>query len=128
MTHPSTTTTNVTPLFDLGDLATVTPLRISEAPEPEGRASIQDRFDSFHAENPWVFQALEELTRDLVARGHKRVGMKMLFEVVRWHHARATVGDTFRCNNDWTSRYARLLIAAHPEWEHVFETRRLRAA
>lgn len=92
--------------------------------------TIQDRFESFHASNAWVYEALEQMTADLVARGRRRVGMKMLVEVIRWNYARQTVDPAsgFRLNNDYTSRYARLLIDAHPTWADVFETRELRAA
>lgn len=91
--------------------------------------TIGQRFDRFHADNPWVLQALEQLTEDWLARGHRRVGVKQMFEVIRWQYGRQTSGDQgFRCNNDFTSRYARLLIERHPEWVDAIETRRLRAA
>ncbi len=90
--------------------------------------SIQERFEAFHDANPWVCRALEQLTADLVGRGRRRIGIKSLFEVLRWHYNRATEGDDFRLNNSYTSRYARLLIDRHPEWADVFETRELRAA
>lgn len=91
--------------------------------------SIAERFELFHANNPWVFEALEALTADWLARGHRRVGVKQMFEVIRWQYGRETSGDQgFRCNNDFTSRYARLLIERHPEWDDAIETRRLRAA
>lgn len=92
--------------------------------------TIQDRFQSFHDQNGWVYLALEQMTADLVRRGRRRVGMKMLVEVIRWNYARQTSDPSsgFKLNNDYTSRYARLLIEAHPDWAGVFETRELRAA
>lgn len=97
---------------------------------PAVGVTIQDRFDSFHDANGWVFRALEQLTTDLVRRGRRRVGMKMLVEVIRWNYSRQTTdaASTFKLNNDYTSRYARLLVDAHPEWADVFETRELRAS
>jgi hypothetical protein len=88
-------------------------------------ATISERFDSFHRQNPWVYQALEELTRDEFARGNRRIGIAMLFEVLRWHYGRRTEGDQFRLNNNLRSRYARLLMHNHPEWGEVFTTRHL---
>lgn len=108
-------------LFTVHELAPVVPLRPN--------LTIAERFELFHAANPWVFDALEKLTADLVAKGQKKVGMKMLFEVVRWQYARATQSaDGFKINNSLTSHYARELLRQHPEWSGVFETRRLRAA
>jgi hypothetical protein len=89
--------------------------------------TIQQRFESFDSLNPWVYEALCRLTADWLARGHTRIGLKMLTEVLRWQYGRATIGDTFRLNNNFTSRYARKMLAAHPDWEGVFEVRELRA-
>ena len=96
--------------------------------EPDPDLTIAERFDQFHALNPWVLQALEALVSGWLARGHKRVGIKAAFEVIRWNYGMTTTDEPFRCNNDFTSRYARLLIERHPEWEAAIETRRLRAA
>lgn len=90
--------------------------------------SIQGRFTAFHALNPWVLRELERLTADCVANGFSRVGIGMLFELLRYRYGVATRGDTFRLNNTWRSRYVRLLLQRHPEWEPLFELRALRAA
>ncbi len=87
--------------------------------------SIQEKFEAFHRNNPWVYQALRELTADLVQRGVRKIGMKMLFEVLRWQVARTTTDTDFKLNNIYTSRYARLLDAEFPG---VFELRELKAA
>lgn len=51
----------------------------------------------------------------------------MLTEVLRWHHGRATVGDEFKLNNNFRSRYVRLMIARHPEWASAFTLRELKS-
>lgn len=92
-------------------------------------ATIDERFRDFHTQNAWVYTALEAMTIEMLAAGQRRVGMKMLVEVLRWRYFRQTFDPSspFRLNNDYTSRYARLLIAAHPDWAGVFETRELRS-
>jgi hypothetical protein len=90
--------------------------------------SIQQRFEEFNALNPWALRHLEALTEDCVAKGFGRVGIGMLFELLRWRYGQATRGDAFRLNNNFRSRYVRLLIDRHPEWAPLFETRALRAA
>lgn len=99
-------------------------------PEPlDPEATIGERFEAFHAANPWVYETLEKLTADWIARGKTRIGMKMLVEVLRWQYGRTTTDSTpFKLNNNYTSRYARQLIAEHPEWAGAFETRALVAA
>ena len=91
-------------------------------------ATIQDRFESFHNLNPWVLDALEQLTADYVQRGRRRLGIKMLVEVLRWQYGRATTGDEFKLNNNYSSRYVRLILERHPEWSDIFATRELLSA
>ena len=97
-------------------------------PQAVDGESIQQRFESFHALNPWVLRQLERMTADCAERGFGHIGIGMLFELLRYRYGAATRGDAFRLNNDYRSRYARLLIEEHPEWTHLFEVRALRAA
>lgn len=90
--------------------------------------TIQDRFESFNALNPWVLESFERMTADYLSRGHARIGIGMLTEVLRWHYSRQTAGDAFKINNDYRSRYVRLLIERHPEWADAFQCRTLKAA
>jgi hypothetical protein len=90
-------------------------------------ATIQERFESFHQQNPWVLVALERLARQWLDNGHSRVGAKMLTERLRWEYGVRTRGDAFRLNNSYTSRFVRLMIQRHPEWAKAFETRTLRS-
>lgn len=104
------------------------PTLIDMAPlVPAQGATIQARFEWFHANNAWVYRSLERMAADWLDRGHTHVGMKMLTEVLRYQYGR-TIGDRFKLNNSYTSRYVRLLIERHPEWADAFETRTLRAA
>ncbi|MET8326269.1 hypothetical protein [Streptomyces sp. NPDC005181] len=99
-----------------------------QQPDIHPGQSIQQRFEAFHALNPWVLRHLEALTTDCVAKGFKRVGIGMLFELLRWRYGEATSGDVFRLNNNFRSRYVRLLIERNAQWAPLFETRALRAA
>lgn len=103
------------------------PFGEEDEPAPVGR--IQARFEEFHRKNPHVYEILEELAAEWLA-GHQAVGVKMLWEVLRWRLGVRTDVDEaeYRLCNDYTSRYARLLIAKHPEWADRIHTRQLRAA
>lgn len=94
-------------------------------PDPNQFATLDERFDAFHQANPWVADRLEQMTDQLVANGARKVGIGMLFEVMRWQSYLRTTGDDFKLNNSYRSRYARLLIDRRPEWVHLFELRRL---
>lgn len=91
--------------------------------------SIQSRFEQFCALNSWVLEALESLARSYQRRGWKHIGIGHLFEVVRYEHSRQTnSADGFKLNNDFRSRYVRLIQQLRPELADLFETRELRAA
>ena len=94
--------------------------------EPE--ATIQQRFEAFDQANPWVRQALTDLAMQAKRDGRTRIGMKHLVEVVRWNYGRRTSGTEFRFDNRYTSRFARAIVADHPDLADLFELRRLRAA
>lgn len=92
--------------------------------------TIQQAFMRFHEANPWVAAELRRMALDLVAQGHQRVGIGMLFEVLRWRFMRGTddPGSTFKLNNNYRSRYARMLELTTPELAGRFETRALHTA
>ena len=90
--------------------------------------SHEEEFQAFHAENPHVYQALEERALQLRRSGITRWGIKALWEVVRYELALRTSSSarSFRLNNNYTSHYARLLMYNRPELDGFFETRERR--
>lgn len=101
-----------------------------EVPAAEQPLTIQEQFLAFHAANSWVYDELVRLARELHARGRRHIGMKLLVENVRFSYYRQTTdpNSEFRVNNNYTSRYARLLCDEHPELAGLFELRKLKAA
>lgn len=93
------------------------------------RESATERaFVQFHDHNPHVYRRLVTMARRLIVdQGHKRIGVQMLLEVLRWHHLSTTVGDAdgFKLNNNYAPYYARLIMASEPELEGAFALRRL---
>jgi len=105
-------------------------LRLLEVPPdhhvgPDPEATIREAFLRFHRENPHVYDELVKLALRARRRGVKRIGIGMLFEVLRWGHAMRTAGDDFRLNNNYRSYYARLLMRNEPELVGAFELRAL---
>jgi hypothetical protein len=90
---------------------------------------IEAAFWEFHAANPHVYDRLVHLTRQLADRGRRKIGIGMLFEVLRWHHL-STVGDAdgFKLNNNYRALYARLIMHHEPDLDGIFELRRLHGA
>lgn len=92
--------------------------------------TIEAKFQAFHAAHPEVYEQLRRLAFRMVRRGHRHLGVGMLWEVLRY---RTLLGaspdeDSFRLNNNHRSRYVRLLIDQEPELADVFTTRRLESA
>jgi len=87
--------------------------------------TLKDKFVSFDEENPHVYENLVYLTDKLVSSGRKKIGMKALFEILRWEYKINTKHgeDEFRLNNNYTSFYARKIMKEHPEHGNVFEIR-----
>lgn len=96
-------------------------------PLREKHATIQQAFESFDRANPWVYARLVRMARELQARGVKRYGIKSLFEVLRWQFHQQTTGSKWKLNNNFTSRYARLIEAGEPELRGFFEMRTLKS-
>jgi len=94
----------------------------------ERKLSIEERFRAFHRANPAVYGELVRLARRAKAAGKKRVGMKQLFEIIRWNHEVETRGEDLKLNNSYSSRYARLIERQEGDLKGLFETRTLKAA
>lgn len=101
-------------------------LQQTTQPQVSKEATIQERFEAFHRANPHVYAALRSLALQMLGNGVRQYGIKGLFERLRWEFSLATKGEPFRLSNDFSSRYARLLIERNPELEGFFELRSLR--
>lgn len=89
-------------------------------------ARLEREWRAFHAANPQVYAALVREARVLLARGHKRLGVGMLWEVLRWQRMLHTTDPAgWKLNNNHRSRYARLMMEQEPDLRGVFETREL---
>lgn len=89
--------------------------------------AIQIKFLEFHANNPHVYRKLVELARQARSIGLRKYSMNGLFERLRWHYNVETQGDPFLLNNNFRSRYTRLIEEQEPDLRDFFETRRLAA-
>jgi hypothetical protein len=95
----------------------------------ERAGPIEVAFWQFHEANPHVYRRLVVLARTLHGRGRSKIGIGMLFEVLRWEYMN-TVGDLdgFRLNNNYRALYARLIMHNNSDLTGIFELRRLHGA
>jgi len=91
--------------------------------------SFERRFFEFHNENPGVYKELVRLARQAKKAGARRIGVRMLWEVMRWNLTVATYdpNSDFKLNNNYHSRYVRLIVQRNPDLSGMFELRVLRS-
>ena len=90
--------------------------------------SIEARFREFHAANPRVYQTLCSLARYAMQKGKRKIGIGALWERMRWDLWLETTDVDFKLNNNFRSRYARLLMWHESDLAGVFEIRTLHTA
>jgi hypothetical protein len=88
------------------------------------------KFLAFHEANPKVYETLKDLAYQWLEAGNKKLGIKMLFEVMRWTEGLRPENkdvDGFSLNNNYTAHYARLLMTNEPPLRGLFEVRYMRS-
>lgn len=93
--------------------------------EPSKELTLQEQFEEFHEKHPDVYNLFRQFASDLRKTGKESYGAKSIMERIRWHYATTSVNETFKINNNYTSRYARKLMSDQPEYKDFFETRQL---
>lgn len=90
--------------------------------------SIERQFQEFHDSNPAVYTELVAMARQMKARGYHTIGIELLCAAYRWNRMLNTTADAynFKINNNFTSRYARLIMTQEEDLDGFFQTRTLR--
>lgn len=87
-------------------------------------AETERRFWEFYQANPQVYQTLVARARQAKARGFTKIGIRMLWEVMRWDLTVAvTPNSDFKLNDHYTSLYARWIMKNEPDLADCFEIR-----
>ena len=87
--------------------------------------SIPQRFVRFHAANPHVYDALVNLARQFRdRRGESKIGIGMLYEVLRWNYYMTTDSDDdYKLSNDFRAFYARKIMSENSDLKGIFATK-----
>lgn len=104
------------------------PSMLSEPKTDEQMSLIPDatylKFVQFHEENPNVYTRLRELAFEWKNAGHEKIGIAMLYEVMRWTAGLKSKDlDGFTLNNNYKAYYARMLMFNEPELRGMFDLR-----
>lgn len=89
---------------------------------------LETQFWQFHTQNPMVYSFLIEFAFEWrLNRGKDaRLGIKALFERVRWEVSLGNTKSDFKLNNNHTAFYARLIMRTNPALQDIFKVRRQR--
>jgi len=90
--------------------------------------TVQHKFEQFHSQNPGVYDRLVALARQMQQEGFTRYSIKQLWGVLRWHYDLHPTDEhsSFKLNDLYYSRYARLIMNKEPGMQDFFKTRVLR--
>lgn len=98
-------------------------------PQPPRMSAAERKFWLFHFQHPEVYTHLCVLCREwLNVRGRARWSINGAFEVLRWQRYVRGLPDPnedWKLNNNYRSRYARLMMEQEADLTDFFEIREL---
>lgn len=97
--------------------------RAKPAPAHTTKLTIQEHFTRFHQANPHVYELLVSLAWTERNNGAKRLSIAKLWENIRKQIE--TTGRDFKLNNNFRSRYVRLIEDNEPGLRGLFRKRGL---
>lgn len=80
-------------------------------------------FLDYIADNWHVYEQFEKIAFDLISRGYKKAGAKMIIEVIRWQRMTAETNSTFKINNSRAPDLSRLFHLLNPQHADFFNER-----
>jgi hypothetical protein len=91
--------------------------------------TIAERYAAFTQANPWVYQSLVRMARELKAKGIHHYGIAALWEVLRydWTLRTADPNSQLKLCNDYRAFYAREIMLRVPDLDGFFTTRKSQA-
>ena len=101
--------------------------QVTDDERAKGRATIDERFRAFDRAHPGVFSLFREYAEQIRARGFNRYSADAILHRIRWWHHIERGDRDFAINNNFSSRYARLLMEVDPSFVGFFEVRELRS-
>ncbi|MHC4158885.1 MAG: hypothetical protein ACYSSO_07375 [Planctomycetota bacterium] len=88
---------------------------------------LDAKFWIYHEENPHVFELFTKFAVMAKSAGYQYYSAKAIFERVRWQiNIETKDPEGFKLNNNYTSRYARLLVDRRPAFNGFFRNRVLK--
>ena len=90
--------------------------------------SLETEFLSYHAENPHVYEYVDQFAREAIRAGYNNFSIGCIWERIRWEIAMKTRDENFKLPNNHRAYYARLWMRKNPSHTGFFRTAVLRSA
>lgn len=81
-------------------------------------------FLRYHKENPEVYKLFARFTYQVIDKGRKRFGAKMIMERIRWYTNIETKGEVYKVSNNYTAFYSRLFEKRNKKYKGFFGKRK----
>lgn len=89
--------------------------------------SIDQRFTDYHKDHPQVYEWFKTFALQAIDRKKGKTSAKLIVNRIRWEMNFQVIGEDYRINDAYSSRYARLFIKDFPEYTSYLEMRELRS-
>ena len=95
--------------------------------EDKNMSEVDMKFFKYHKESPHIFNLFVAFSKEIKAKGYKTYSMRTIMHRIRWHVDITTNDpDGFKMNNNYSSRYARMLANEYPDFKDFFKNRRMK--
>jgi len=85
--------------------------------------NLQEKFDKFHADNPYVWELFKRFTFEAINKGYDNFSVALVAERIRWETLIETSDTDFKLNNNYKAFYARKFHKVFPKYDGIFRTR-----
>jgi hypothetical protein len=92
-------------------------------------ATLTQRFNQYHNDNPQVYELFKKFTFMAIRRGHNRLSAWMIANRIRWETSIETFSvEEYKISNDYIALYARMFMSDHPEYNGFFRIKEMKRA
>lgn len=92
--------------------------------------TIDESFEEYVKDNPEIYKLFIGYALSWLKTGAKKISSKQIIGRIRWEVEVETKGESardFKCNDAFTSRFARKFLSDYPEYSERIELRELRS-
>jgi hypothetical protein len=89
--------------------------------------TLETEFLSYHAENPRVYEYVDQFAREAIRAGYQNFAIATIWERIRWEIHIRTRDEHFKLPNNHRAYYARMWMRNNPSYPDFFRTAVLRS-